>query len=78
MSWVTVKVPKAPEPLACTTRSGMHSRLKWAIFSSRWKSCSRSGPRGPAVSEFWLSTTGMPSAVVSFLLFMIRPLSVVN
>ena len=23
------------------------------------------GPRGPAVSEFWLSATGMPEAVVN-------------
>ena len=33
MSWVTVKVPKAPEPLACMRRSGMTSRSKWASFS---------------------------------------------
>ena len=31
----------------------------------RWKSCSSSGPCGPADSEFWLSATGMPDAVVS-------------
>lgn len=35
MSWVTVKVPKAPQPLAWTTRSGMRSRFWWASFSSR-------------------------------------------
>jgi len=33
MSWVMVRVPKAAEPLAWTTRSGIRSRLKWAIFS---------------------------------------------
>ena len=36
MSCVTVKVPKAPEPLAWTTRSGMRSRFWWASFSSSW------------------------------------------
>src|SRR5579859_5715366 len=64
MSFVTVNSPKAPEPLACTTRSGMRSRLKWASFSKRWKSSKTMGPRSPAVSEFWLSGTGTPFAVV--------------
>ena len=36
MSWVTVKVPCAPQPLACTTRSGMRSRFWWASFSISW------------------------------------------
>ena len=27
MSWVTRNVPNAPEPFACTTRSGMRSRF---------------------------------------------------
>ena len=35
MSPVTVNVPCAPAPLAWTTRSGMRSRLNWAIFSKR-------------------------------------------
>ncbi|CPU66053.1 Uncharacterised protein [Mycobacteroides abscessus] len=34
-SWVTVNVPNAPPPLACTTRSGTRSRLNWASFSTR-------------------------------------------
>ncbi len=49
MSCVTVKVPKAPEPLACMRRSGMISRLRLASFSISQTSCISSGPRGPAV-----------------------------
>ena len=33
MSLVTVKVPNAPEPLACMRRSGITSRSKCASFS---------------------------------------------
>src|SRR5574344_2469947 len=64
MSPVTVKVPKAPEPLACMRRSGITSRLRLASFSSSHTSSISSGPRGPAVLLFWLSTTGAPKAVV--------------
>jgi hypothetical protein len=60
-SLVTVNLPYAPAPLACTTRSVTRSRLKWAIFSMSWKSCISTGPRGLAVTEFWLSATGMPA-----------------
>ena len=49
---VHTKCPCAPDPLACTTRSGMRSRLKWAIFSKSRKSSNTTGPRGPTVSEF--------------------------
>src|SRR3569833_175955 len=63
MSWVTLNVPYAPAPLACTTRSGTRSRLKCASFSKRCTSCIKTGPRAPAVSEFWLSATGLPAAV---------------
>src|SRR5699024_980711 len=65
MSLVTVNVPNAPEPLACIRRSGITSRSKWASFSRNHTSCSSSGPRGPAVRLFWLSTTGAPAAVVA-------------
>src|SRR5450756_97584 len=68
MSWVTVKVPNAPEPLACMRRSGITSRSKWASFSRNQTSWSSIGPRGPAVITFWLSGTGAPPAVVSFFL----------
>ena len=34
-SSVVLKVPKAPPPLACTTRSGTRSRLNCASFSIR-------------------------------------------
>src|SRR4030066_150268 len=71
MSWVTVKVPKAPEPLACMRRSGITSRSKWASFSRYQTSCSSAGPRGPAVMMFWLSTTGAPALVVSFFFWLI-------
>ena len=64
MSWVTVKVPYAPEPLACMRRSGITSRSKWASFSKNHTSCNNCGPRGPAVRTFWLSTTGAPPVVV--------------
>ena len=46
-------------------RSGMTSRSKCASFSKNQISCSNTGPRGPAVWVFWLSTTGAPDAVVS-------------
>ena len=42
------KVPCAPVPRAWTTRSGMRSWSKWVIFSRRWWSWSRVGPRWPA------------------------------
>ena len=64
MSWVTVKVPKAPEPLACMRRSGITSRTKLPSFSCSQTSCASSGPRGPAVRLFWLSGTGAPKSVV--------------
>ncbi len=67
MSLVTVNVPNAPDPLACMRRSGMTSRSKFASFSRYQTSCSSIGPRGPAVIEFWLSGTGAPTLVVSFL-----------
>ena len=53
-----------PKPLAWTTRSGTRSRLKRAIYSRKCTSCIRTGPLGPAVIEFWFSTTGQPVAVV--------------
>ena len=34
----------APIPLACTTRSGIRSRLNCASFSCKWKSSSSTGP----------------------------------
>src|SRR3569832_142037 len=71
MSWVTLNVPYAPAPLACTTRSGTRSRLKCASFSKRCTSCIKTGPRAPAVSEFWLSATGLPAAVVMIVLSVI-------
>src|SRR5690625_2893522 len=65
MSLVTVKVPQAPEPLACIRRSGMTSRSKWANFSKNHTSWSSIGPRGPAVTALSLSQTGAPAAVVT-------------
>src|ERR1700694_1055660 len=62
MSCVTVKVPWAPEPLACMRRSGITSRAKWASFSISQTSCNRAGPRGPAVWMLRLSVTGVPDA----------------
>src|ERR1700730_5990426 len=46
MSWVTVKVPCAPQPLACMRRSGITSRSKCAIFSISQMSCSSAMIRG--------------------------------
>lgn len=63
-SWVTSKYPWAAAPLAWTTRSGMRSRSKWASLSSRWKSEITRGPHSPAVTLFWLSSTGCPVEVV--------------
>src|SRR6202011_4319470 len=64
MSWVVVKVPCAPQPLACILRSGMTSRSKCARFSISQMSWSRAGPRRPAVKIFVLSGTGAPVALV--------------
>ena len=68
MSCVTVKVPKAPDPLACMRRSGITSRSKWASFSRYHTSCSMAGPRTPAVWMFWLSAMGFPFSEVSLFL----------
>src|ERR1700727_2949626 len=65
MSWVTVKVPCAPQPFACMRRSGITSRSKCAIFSISQISCSNAGPRGPAVMMLVLSATGAPVALVN-------------
>src|SRR6202521_4864769 len=64
MSCVVVKVPYAPQPLACIRRSGMTSRSKCASFSISQMSWSRAGPRRPAVAMFVLSGTGAPVALV--------------
>src|SRR5205085_9837946 len=64
ISCVTVKVPWAPQPLACMRRSGITSRSKCAIFSICQMSCSSAGPRGPAVMMLVLSATGAPVALV--------------
>ena len=66
MSWVTVKCPKAPDPLACMRRSGITSRSKWANFSRNHTSCNSIGPRFPAVATLLLSATGAPLALVNF------------
>ena len=52
ISWVTVKVPNAPEPFACILLSGITSLSKLAIFSRNQKSCISIGPLGPAVCTF--------------------------
>src|SRR6266404_2347478 len=64
MSCVTVKVPWAPQPLACIRRSGITSRSKCASFSMSQMSCSSAGPRGPAVKMLVLSATGAPASLV--------------
>src|SRR5271163_4400344 len=64
MSCVTVKVPYAPQPLACIRRSGITSRSKCASFSISQMSCNSAGPRGPAVMMLVLSATGEPLALV--------------
>ena len=56
--------PWAAAPRACTTRSGMRSWSKCVIFSRRWKSCSRVGPRAPALSEWSVSRSRAPGDVV--------------
>ncbi|GAA3085161.1 hypothetical protein GCM10020254_31940 [Streptomyces goshikiensis] len=43
-SRVSVKVPYAPAPRACTTRSGMRSRLKWASFFEEQLVLDENGP----------------------------------
>lgn len=53
-----------PAPLACTTLSGILSRLKWAISSVKTKSCNRTGPLGPTVIVAVLVPTGAPVPVV--------------
>src|SRR3990167_904387 len=59
MSWVTVKTPYAPEPLACILRSGITSRSKCASFSRNQTSCSSIGPPGPpGATKPFLPTAG--------------------
>ena len=65
ISCVTSKYPNAPAPLAWTTLSGILSRSKWAISSMNVMSCSKIGPRGPAVRVLSLSSTGAPPLVVN-------------
>ena len=60
MSLVTSKYPKAPAPLAWTTRSGILSRSKWAISSIKLMSCNKIGPLGPTVCEAVLTPIGAP------------------
>src|SRR5260370_25938474 len=69
LGFVQTKWPWAPDPLAWTTRSGILSRLKWAIFSNSKKSSNTTGPRGPTVSEFWFSPTARPASVVMMFFF---------
>src|SRR5579863_5507780 len=76
MSWVTVKVPWAPDPLACMRRSGITSRWKCASFSISQTSWSNAGPRGPAVKMFTLSVTGAPDACVRNGLLVLSSISV--
>ena len=56
--------PKAPEPLACTLRSGTRSRLKCAIWFRKCTSCSRIGPSGPIVRLLRSLGAGAPVSVV--------------
>ena len=72
MSFVTVNVPNAPEPLACIRRSGITSLSKCAICSKKYQSCISKGPLGPAVILFSLSDTGVPKRPVNFLRSLIR------
>ena len=44
---------------------GSASWSKWKIFSRKWKSSSRAGPRAPTRSVFWSSATGAPCCVVN-------------
>lgn len=63
-SWVTLKYPWAPLPLAWTTLYGILYRSKWASLSIKGKSEITNGPYSPAVTEFWLSSIGWPVEVV--------------
>ena len=63
-SSVVSSSPKAPEPLACTLRSGTRSRLKCAIWLRKCTSCSTIGPSGPTVSELRSLGAGAPVSVV--------------
>jgi len=62
-SAVTVKVPYAPDPLACGRRSGTFMRLKWASVSTRCTSWSISGPTGPMLRELRSLSAIRPPAV---------------
>ena len=58
------RVPNAPEPFACTLRSGTRSRLKCAICSMKWWSCSRIGPSAPMVRLLRSLGAGAPVLIV--------------
>ena len=63
-SWSGGTCRGRPLPAACTTRSGMRSWSKCMIFSRRWKSSNRVGPRSPTRRLLSVSSTGTPVAVV--------------
>ena len=63
--FVSWKTPWAAAPRAWTTRSGMRSWSKCMIFSRRWKSSSRVGPRELTRRLLSVSSTFTPSDVVS-------------
>jgi hypothetical protein len=47
--------------------------VEMGVFLEKLQSCTSSGPRSPAVNEFWLSATGIPAEVVSCLSAMLCP-----
>ena len=65
-SFVTSKYPWAPEPLAWTTLSGIHSLSNLANLSIKWVSYIKIGPYSPPVNEFWWSTIGAPQDVLAY------------
>src|SRR3546814_2716371 len=63
MSWVTVKVPKAPEPLACMRRSGLTSRRRLGSFWLAHRSWKTTGRAGRGGGMFCFSGTGARTGV---------------
>lgn len=56
-------------PLACTTRSGILSRLNCASFSKRLKFSAARGPWGPKVLDVLSCVMGEPLAAVRVVVF---------
>src|SRR5699024_2804347 len=67
-SLLSINSPCGTKPRACTILSGIRSWSKCIIFSLKWKSSNKLGPRSPTVNVFSSSLTLTPLLFVIALL----------